>query len=304
MADTAFGVKGDGKTNDRARLQAAIDGSVGRTLMITGKSRIDAAGLDLRSGSHVRFAPGASIKLLTHDTPSYQIMRIWDVHRVLLENAMLDGSKELSTARKDRNENGYGMGISIAGSSGVLIKSATTQGCWGDGIYIANSYRYDQVCSNEIQVLDHHANQCRRQGVSIISGKNILFERPVWENIGGTSPSAGLDIEPNTNRDVLENIRIVSPLTRNCRIGILVFLKALPGPVPKNIQIDISHHRDESSLDAAFNVSDLNTMGWIVTGHVASRSPTWVSPRLASVESVDYDKRGPAIIVTEQRIIP
>ena len=304
VTDRSYGVTGDGLTNDRARLQSAIDASVGKTLMITGKSRIDAAGLDLRSGSHVRFAPGASIKLLPHDTPSYQIVRIWDAHQILLENATLDGSKELNTAKKDRNANGYGMGISIAGSSNVTIASATTQGCWGDGLYIANSYHYDQVVSSAIRVLDHHANQCRRQGASIISGKDILIERAVWENIGGTSPSAGLDIEPNTNWDVLENIRIVSPTTRNCRVGILVFLKEIPGPLPKNIQIDISDHRDESSTDAPFSVSGLNTNGRVVTGHIASRSPTWVDPRLASVESIDYDKRGPAIIVTGQRIIP
>lgn len=300
VTDKSFGVAGDGRTNDRARLQSAIDASVGKTLMITGKSRVDAAGLDLRSGSHVRFAPGASIKLLPHDTSSYQIVRIWDVHQILLENAALDGSKELNSAKSGE----WGMGISIAGSSNVTIASATTQGCWGDGLYISNSYHIDQMYSSAIRVFDHHANQCRRQGASIISGKDILIERAVWENIGGTSPSAGLDIEPNNNWDVLENIRIVSPTTRNCRIGILVFLKEIAGPIPKNIQIDISDHRDEASTDAAFSVSGLNTKGRIVTGHIASRSPTWVAPRLASVESVDYDKRGPAIIVTGQRIIP
>ena len=76
LLDTSFGVKGDGSTNDRAALQRAIDGSVGQILLITGKSRIDAAGLTLRTNSHVRFASGASIKLLSHNTETYEIMRL------------------------------------------------------------------------------------------------------------------------------------------------------------------------------------------------------------------------------------
>ena len=47
-------------------------------------------------------------------------------------------------------------------------------------------------------MVNHHADRCRRQGVSIISGRNIVFENPLWENIGGTQPEAGLDAEPNT----------------------------------------------------------------------------------------------------------
>ncbi|MDR5740287.1 MULTISPECIES: right-handed parallel beta-helix repeat-containing protein [unclassified Caballeronia] len=303
MRSSAFGVKGDGTTNDRLRLQAAIDAAVGKTLLIEGRCRIDAKGLDLRSGSRVRFEPGASIKLLAHDTPFYQIIRLWDVTNVVLENAMLDGSKELNAAKPKRREEGYGMGISIAGSTDVTIRSATTTGCWGDGVYIANSYRSPSVAPEDIRLIEHHASDCRRQGVSIISGRNIAIERCTWQNIAGTAPSAGLDIEPNSNRDVLENIRVVDPVTRNCHIGILVFLAELPGPLAKQVTISISGHRDEGSTDNAFSVSGLDTKGFIVKGRVESRSPTWVDSRLASVESIDYDKRGPAIVVTGLRLV-
>lgn len=300
---STFGVKGDGTSNDRVRLQTAIDESVGKTLVISGRCRIDAKGLDLRSGTRVRFDSGASIKLLAHDTPFYQIIRIWDVTNVVLEGGTLDGSKDLNAAQPKRRDEGYGMGISIAGSTNVTIKSATTINCWGDGVYIANSYRAQYVAPEDIRIVDHHASNCRRQGVSIISGRNIVIERGVWENIGGTAPSAGLDIEPNSNRDVLENIRIVDPVTRRCKIGILVFLAEMPGPLAKRVDISISGHRDEGSTDNAFSVSGLDTKGFIVKGRVESRSPVWVDSRLASVESVDYDKRGPAVVVTGLRLI-
>jgi hypothetical protein len=302
---SSFGVAGDGQTNDRAQLQAAIDRSVGKTLVITGACRIDARGLDLRSGSRVRFAQGASIKLLPHDAAFYQIIRIWDVQNVVLERAMLDGSKELNAAPKDTRNGGYGMGISIAGSSNVTLMAPTTSECWGDGIYIANSYKYKGRFPSAIKVIGHRAYGCRRQGVSIISGSDILFEHPVWENIGGTMPSAGLDIEPNSNLDVLQKIRVVSPTTRNCRTGILMYLQELVGPIPKVIQIEITNHRDESAAVSPVNISGLELNGRIVKGRIVIDSPVWVKPRLAALRSENYDRvSGPEIVVNNQKIIP
>ena len=304
VTDKSFGVKGDGRTNDRIALQNAIDRSVDQTLLITGKCRIDAKGLDLRRNSHVRFAPGASIKLLPHDTSSYSMFRIWDVDNVLVENAVLDGSKELNAAKPALRENGHGMGFSIAGSTEVTLISPKTVGCWGDGIYIANSYEVPFKYSSNIRVVKHHADRCRRQGVSIISGRNIVFERPLWENIGGTQPEAGLDAEPNSNADILENIRIVDPVTRNCRYGIIVWLEEIVGPVPKHVDIGITNHRDENASDAAFAVSSLKLNGRRVSGQIVSHSPTWVRARMSTVESIDYDKAGPKIVVTNLRLVP
>ncbi|QIN62836.1 hypothetical protein SBC1_28530 [Caballeronia sp. SBC1] len=305
LMDKAFGVKGDGRSNDRSSLQAAIDQSLGQTLMITGDCRIDAVGLALRSGSRVRFAPGASIKLLPHNASFYQIMRIWDVRDVILEGATLDGSRELNAAPNDPHNGGYGMGISIAGSSNITLISPTTTGCWGDGIYIANSYSSKSTWPSDIRVLDHRASRCRRQGVSIISGANIVFERPVWESIGGTLPSAGLDIEPNNNLDILHDIRIESPTTRNCRTGILMYLQMLAGPKPQYVQIKITDHRDEASAFAPLDISGLELKGAVVKGRIVIDSSKWVSPRLSTLRSEDYDRvHGPQIIVSNQRIIP
>ncbi|SAL61649.1 hypothetical protein AWB70_05604 [Caballeronia cordobensis] len=304
VTDKSFGVKGDGKTNDRIALQNAIDRSVDQTLLITGQCRIDAKGLDLRRDSHVRFAPGASIKLLPHDTSFYSMFRIWDVSNVLVENAVLDGSKELNAAKPALRENGHGMGLSIAGSTEVTLISPKTVGCWGDGIYIANSYEVPFKYSSNIRVVNHHANRCRRQGLSIISGRNIVFESPLWENIGGTQPEAGMDAEPNSNADILENIRIVNPVTRNCRYGIIVWLEEIVGPVPKHVDIGITNHRDESATDAAFAVSSLKLNGRKVSGQIVSHSPTWVGARMSTVESIDYDRAGPKIVVTNLRLVP
>lgn len=137
---SSFGVKADGSTNDRVALQNAINGSVGKILLISGQVRIDVTGVALLTNSYIRFASGASIKLLPHNSTFYQVMRIWDVQNVTVQNAYIDGSKELNSAAPSANSGGGGMGISICGASNVTLTSPTTIDTWGDGIYIANSY--------------------------------------------------------------------------------------------------------------------------------------------------------------------
>ena len=296
LLDTSFGVKGDGSTNDRVALQAAIDGSVGQILLITGQSRIDSTGLTLRSNSQIRFAPGASIKLLAHNTDSYQMMRVWDVSNVSIESPYLDGSKELNAASSGE----WGMGISIAGGSNVSITSPTTINCWGDGIYIADSYTVPGVTSNNVTISNHLADGCRRQGATITSGDTITFNHPVWQNIAGTAPQAGLDIEPDDNTAVLRAIRIVSPKTLGCAgPGIQVYLGSFAGPVAKTVDIQITNHTDNSQTVGPFGVGGLEPSGYIVTGAITSMNPVWKETWYLG----DWIPSGPTVSVVNPTIV-
>lgn len=301
--DHSFGVKGDDRTDDRVALQTAIDASVGKTLVITGHTRIDTQGLTLRSGSRILFAPGASIRLLPHDSANYQMLRIWDVQHVEIVGANLDGANDLSSAQKDPLAHGYGMDISIAGASDVRLVNPVTNNCWGDGIYIAGSYDKSRApYSENVTIIGHHADGCRRQGVSLISGRNIHFVDPVWEHISGTLPSAGLDAEPNSNDDVLDQIRIDNPTTVRCKVGILVWLKEIAGKRPVVVDIVVNHHTDIDSEQGSFSVSGLDTSKGAVTGRIASIAPDWTTRLANPYVHRHYDNDGPRVEITEQKI--
>ncbi|MGH3056293.1 MAG: hypothetical protein ACRDL7_15070, partial [Gaiellaceae bacterium] len=69
---------------------------------------------------------------------------------------------------------------------------------------------------DNIRLIDVAADSCARNGISIISGRNVLIQRavltrtgPNGKGAGRHGPWAGIDIEPNgVAGEVLENIRL------------------------------------------------------------------------------------------------
>src|SRR3546814_5224551 len=86
--------------------------------------------------------------------------------------------------------------------------------CWGDGIYIAKKGVNN---ARNIVIEDAHCDRNRRNGISIISVDGLKLIRPRISNSDGTRPMAGIDIEPNTVEDNINDISIVNPITINNR---------------------------------------------------------------------------------------
>lgn len=106
-------------------------------------------------------------------------------------------------------------GIGLYGCKDVLIDNITVIGSGGDGLYIGSGAwtppQVDPVpdmpaYGENITVRRFTAIDNRRQGISLITGKNIIIEDSELRNTHGTPPQAGIDIEPNSPRDVLKNI--------------------------------------------------------------------------------------------------
>lgn len=97
-------------------------------------------------------------------------------------------------------------GLSFFGCRNVLIQDLTIERTGGDGIYLGAASKQEpnvDVVIRRVVCADNH-----RQGISVISAKNLLIEDCVLRGTRGTAPEAGIDFEPNEPEECLLNCRL------------------------------------------------------------------------------------------------
>jgi hypothetical protein len=97
------------------------------------------------------------------------------------------------------------MGINLRGCRNVQILGLTIENTGGDGIYLGRGAR---PVNEAIVIRDVLADNNYRQGISVISARDLLIENSVFRNTSGTAPMAGIDFEPNQPDEALESIVI------------------------------------------------------------------------------------------------
>ena len=212
------GAKGDGKTDDTAAIQAAIDqvaGTGGTVLVPDGIYMIDAAGklrLSLKDDMTLRLADGATLKAIPNNQKKYSILTISGVSNVAVIGGTLEGERD----QHKGNGGEWGMGISIDHEAEhITIAGVTAKKMWGDGFYVRSA--------SDITFCGVIADANRRQGLSIISADGLVVLNSVFKNTGGTRPSAGIDFEPDNADQIIVNVRIEnSKFIDNAGPGILI----------------------------------------------------------------------------------
>ncbi|MBQ4142508.1 MAG: right-handed parallel beta-helix repeat-containing protein [Thermoguttaceae bacterium] len=94
-------------------------------------------------------------------------------------------------------------GLSILSSKNVLVQDLTIEYTGGDGIYLGVCER--GVTNENVTIRRVDCNENHRQGISVISAKDLLIEDTLLRNTNGTAPQAGIDFEPNHNTEELTN---------------------------------------------------------------------------------------------------
>ena len=204
------GAKGDGKTNDTAAIQDAIDavsGTGGTVFVPNGTYMVQGTtNRRLRLGRKMvlRLADGATLKVIPNAEKAYSILRIRDVNDVAVIGGTLVGDR----AQHQSTEGQWGMGIYIGPRvKRVSVVGVTAKEMWGDGFYVGGG-EHIALCS----VSSIHN---RRQGLSIIAGKHLLVWNSLFAETRGTRPSAGIDIEPDFAKQRVANVRIERSTFRN-----------------------------------------------------------------------------------------
>ncbi len=97
-------------------------------------------------------------------------------------------------------------GVALLDVNNVDILGITIEDTGGDGIYVGTNS--DAGFSRNVTIKDVIIDNAYRNGISVVSAEDLLIEDTVVANVDGTSPRAGIDIEPNTSDQRIQNVLI------------------------------------------------------------------------------------------------
>ena len=118
-------------------------------------------------------------------------------------------------------------GLSLVGVKNVTVSGLTIEYTGGDGIYV-DSDGNNPPSSDKVTVSNTTLSYNHRQGMSVIAATNLYVENVVFEYTNGTAPMAGVDIEPDHNFQLLQNISFVDCISRgNYGNGFQIYLNSL-----------------------------------------------------------------------------
>lgn len=197
-----FGVKGDGVTDDTDAIQLALNSNI--PLYFPEGTYLISESLMLNNA--VILGQNATIKMAGNNLDVYANFQV--INNCLIENFNIVGDRNSHTVTTGE----YGMGININGSNNV-IKDCNISDLWGDGIYIKGDNN---------SVFNCRIYNARRNGISVINGKNILIDGCHIHKTNGTSPMCAIDIEPNTNEQTVQCTISNCILVDNKRGGIQI----------------------------------------------------------------------------------
>lgn len=128
----------------------------------------------------------------------YTLIRLHLVENVTIVGGHLIGDKDEHDYTTIQHTHEFGCGIQIISSRNITIKDMKIERMTGDAMIMDFHMIWptDHRLSRNIKVLNCEMSHCRRQGISICHARDVEVAYNKIHDIGGTSPGAGIDIEP------------------------------------------------------------------------------------------------------------
>ena len=203
-------------------------------------------GITLLDNIELRFGKNTILKALAHNSPQHEILRIHDVNNVTISGGgMIDGSKSQNSATMGE----WGMGVSIRGADNIHISDLKVKDTWGDGFYIGRTT--NRAFSSRVTLDRVSSDSSRRNGLSVISVKELDVNDSVFDNSFTVEPKCGVDIEPNYADEFIQGVRFKNIKTSGNNIGINVFLLPLVG-TNAFVTVDVNGWTDRNSKRESF----------------------------------------------------
>lgn len=224
----AHGARGDGRRDDTAAFQAAIDAlpaSGGTVVVPAGDYLIDPQrSLRLRSRMRLTMDAGARLSARPNATARAYVLSLIGVDDVEVSGGRIVGDRDGHLG--DAGE--WGHGVMVRGSSAVVLRDLHISRCWGDGISIGGAKGADGriTPSRDVLIANVRCIGNRRQGLTIGRSRRVRVRDCEFADTGGTLPGCGIDIEPDAG-DVAQDAVISGCLIHgNQGAGIQIYKRS------------------------------------------------------------------------------
>lgn len=211
-----FGAKGDSETDDTTKIQKALN-YVDNITIPNGTYMINAVtSIKPNSNNTITFSENATLKAITNNADTYAVIKIDNKDNVSISGGTIQGDRTSHTG--ETGEWGHCISI-VNGSSNILLNNIKLKDAWGDGLYVNDV--------TNLRTENINVDNTRRNGYSLIKVTNFLSNNDHIQNISGTAPQCGVDIEPNQTTDTLDNIVFNNLTVKNTvgHAGFLIYLE-------------------------------------------------------------------------------
>lgn len=249
-----YGAKANDNAVDTTAIQKAIDAaaSAGGGIVDIPAGTFDVAvnssgnGLMLKSNVHLRMDSGTILKLKANSLQNYRLINVSNVQNVKITGGTLIGDRASHTGSGGE----WGHGVHIMGSaSSIYVYGVTAKNFWGDGFTVENNFETVKKVPNDVVIDRVTADHNRRQGLSIVAGRNITVTNSLFKNTNGTLPASGVDLERDPPYNLpLEGVAIRHNIMENNAGYGLMFAYA-------------------DGSRAEYNIIRNNKMGGVLLGH-------------------------------------
>ena len=244
-----FGAVGDGKKDDTAAIQSALNyikangGTLnfeaGHTYVVSQNVTITSAH-DFKidgNGATIKMAGGAPIDW------AHSILRIETSNHFAVTELTLDGNR----ANRSPGVENPAHNVVISNSENFSFSDVKAINAVVDGFYVSAANPADRSTYAENGLfLNCRADNGYRQGMSIINGENIQVIGGAYTNTHGTKPAAGIDVESNNGSAVPGNHNIlIRGVTFTGNDGYGVQLDEIG--LPTNITVEGSYFANNDS---------------------------------------------------------
>lgn len=223
----SFGVYGNGE-DESVKIQQALNKSVGKILYIPKQKKSYYKIRQLIIPSNIKIICDSSVVFmgtndLNQNIENFEVMFRFENS----ENVVFDGQGALFKMNREYYNSEHNHIFMINGGQNIKLQNLRIRNSGGDAIFVG-AVRSKNNYSKNISIVNCHASNSRRQGLSIISVDNLLVSECFFNYSNGTSPESGVDIEPKNHKDILTKIRIVnSKAIGNKKRGFLLNLNRL-----------------------------------------------------------------------------